>query len=665
MNILSINFGHDASFCFFTNGKLLDFQELERETRRKHHCGITKKLIDAYLLRIGKGLQDIDLVITSATQFWPFDHCDELRIELGSSQRHKDLFGNPNSWQASNFTMVHKSNLENVKQEDMSYYMRMLRDQNLIHSPSWHRKDNSWSQKFLIGLKHKMSDVSSIANNLFNQRPAELNKQKHDYFYPHTIHIGETCLPGLHVDHHTAHAYYATFYSNKASLIITHDGGYPSSRFNSGGIYIFQPNLGVFPLVDPNLELGFIYDKMAAICDVGSAGKLMGLSSYAIPSDGIDQLAENLREQSSSPSLAVTKKIIQKLLDISRNDLRPRYRSLSKFDFQLENKYLMAQAAANVQKLVSRYYADNVGSLCQKFNEVLDGLVDIYLTGGFSLNCPTNSLLNDSFPELSFKPLPAVGDTGQALGAAVAAYDLLGIEVDKQHINKPMSPAFPPTKYNYNYHSQNSVSKHSKIDFLLKISIIVEGLIEGKIFGIHQGRSEVGPRALGRRSIIALASIEGVRDKINKIKGREPWRPLAPICRSEDFYHYFSGDRDACAFMLTTSKVKSNELPAVTHIDNTARVQVIGEENKLLSRVLKELKKRGFPPVIVNTSFNQAGEPIVETVNDALQCATNIGLDALFTENGLFDLNSDLLTPPISAVLHHPLAGQAPLLQSQ
>ena len=103
--------------------------------------------------------------------------------------------------------------------------------------------------------------------------------------------------------------------------------------------------------------------------------------------------------------------------------------------------------------------------------------------------------------------------------------------------------------------------------------------------------------------------------------------------------------------MLTTSKVKSNELPAVTHVDMSARVQVIGEENKLLSRVLKELKKRGFPPVIVNTSFNQAGEPIVETINDALNCAKSIGLDALFTEDGMFDLNT--IAPNVSSTLHH------------
>ena len=93
--------------------------------------------------------------------------------------------------------------------------------------------------------------------------------------------------------------------------------------------------------------------------------------------------------------------------------------------------------------------------------------------------------------------------------------------------------------------------------------------------------------------------------------------------------------------MLTTSSVKSTQLPALTHVAMSARVQVNGEENKLLSRVLKELKKRGFPPVIVNTSFNQAGEPIVETVKDAVNCAKKIGLDALFTENSMFDLNTN------------------------
>ena len=146
MNILSINFGHDASFCFFADGKLLDFHELERETRRKHHSGIPKEFIEKYLLRIGKTLCDVDLVVTSATQYWPFDHCDEMRIEFGSIEQHKDLFGNPESWISSNFIESRRPPLKTVDKEKTSFYMNMLLEQGLTHSPSWHRKNSAWDQ---------------------------------------------------------------------------------------------------------------------------------------------------------------------------------------------------------------------------------------------------------------------------------------------------------------------------------------------------------------------------------------------------------------------------------------------------------------------------------------------------------------------------------------
>jgi carbamoyltransferase len=130
--------------------------------------------------------------------------------------------------------------------------------------------------------------------------------------------------------------------------------------------------------------------------------------------------------------------------------------------------------------------------------------------------------------------------------------------------------------------------------------------------------------------------MEETRDRINRSKRRESWRPLAPICSIGDYHDYFVGDPEECRFMLTTSKVKSGAIPAVTHVDNTARVQVIDAEDMLLSALLSRIKARGFAPVIINTSFNCAGEPLVETLTDAARSFRKMNFDYLVTERGIY-----------------------------
>jgi carbamoyltransferase len=161
-------------------------------------------------------------------------------------------------------------------------------------------------------------------------------------------------------------------------------------------------------------------------------------------------------------------------------------------------------------------------------------------------------------------------------------------------------------------------------------------LAEGKVLCLHRGRSEVGPRALGHRSIIAHAVSEEIRDRINAAKGREAWRPLAPICRQEDFGDYFAGDRSMGRFMLFTCDVLNPVIPAVTHVDGTARVQCIDASDTWLHPALGLLKAQGHHPVIVNTSFNCAGEPIVETLDHAIASFLRMGFDYLVTELGVF-----------------------------
>ena len=213
----------------------------------------------------------------------------------------------------------------------------------------------------------------------------------------------------------------------------------------------------------------------------------------------------------------------------------------------------------------------------------------------------------------------------------------MGIPVANAAKEYAMAPAFPPSYRIKLTEKIDSVKVkwHSKISSE-SIEELVNELLKGKVICVHQGRSEVGPRALGHRSIIAWAGDESVRDRINSAKGREAWRPLAPIVLRKDFDRFFSGDPDECRYMLTVSKVKNGLIPAVTHVDNTARVQVLDESEFFLSELLLVLNAKSMAPVIINTSFNCAGEPLVESFEDSIQSFSKMQFDYLVLEKDIY-----------------------------
>jgi len=164
--------------------------------------------------------------------------------------------------------------------------------------------------------------------------------------------------------------------------------------------------------------------------------------------------------------------------------------------------------------------------------------------------------------------------------------------------------------------------------------VIANELAQGKIVGWFQGRMEFGPRALGNRSILAdPRKAEMMKDLVNdSIKFRENWRPFAPSCLIEEAGSYFEGCTEA-PFMIVTYEVKADKrclIPAVTHVDNSARVQTVSEPtNPRFYGLIKEFGRRTGVPVIMNTSFNLKGEPIVCTPQDALKTFYSSGLDFL------------------------------------
>jgi carbamoyltransferase len=271
-------------------------------------------------------------------------------------------------------------------------------------------------------------------------------------------------------------------------------------------------------------------------------------------------------------------------------------------------------------------------------HEALPAIACLDLAGGFTLNCPTNNALQAKCGRITVTPLPGAGDTGIAVGAAVAILDFIGERIHRQVDARGTVAAFPPSSLAHGVATAEQLAQVERVDGAAADvpAFIAAKLADGKVLCVNRGRSEVGPRALGHRSIIAHAAIDGIRDRINAAKGREPWRPLAPICRVEDYHDHFDGDTAMGRYMLFTCRVLHDGIPAVTHVDGTARVQCVDAQDAWLHPALGRLKAAGHAPVIVNTSFNCAGEPLVETLGDAIASFCRMGFDFLVTEGGVY-----------------------------
>ena len=168
-------------------------------------------------------------------------------------------------------------------------------------------------------------------------------------------------------------------------------------------------------------------------------------------------------------------------------------------------------------------------------------------------------------------------------------------------------------------------------------------LAEDKVIGWYQGRMEFGPRALGSRSILASPINASMQQRLNEIKDREDFRPVAPVVLEEDAGDWFE-DAGYSPFMLFVYNVKedkADKIPAVRHVDNTARIQTINRnQHPLYYDLLKEFKKKTGVPVLINTSFNTRGEPIVCTPSDAIECFWTSPFDALVINSFLLEKES-------------------------
>ena len=258
------------------------------------------------------------------------------------------------------------------------------------------------------------------------------------------------------------------------------------------------------------------------------------------------------------------------------------------------------------------------------------GLDRLVISGGVGLNCVMNGVIEREAGFAEVYPLPAPHDAGTSIGAAVAAYiPLFGAD----------SLESPDGMYLGSSYSEKEIEAalvQSKQPWTKPDDIHMETarlVADGKVVGLFQGRMEFGPRALGNRSILADPRRADMKDIVNSVvKQREGFRPFAPSCLEDRAGEYFEGCGKS-RYMISTYMVapgKAEVIPAVTHVDGTARVQTVTQEtNESYWTIIHRFSELTGVPVVLNTSFNVKGEPIVESPVDALRCFWGTGLDAL------------------------------------
>lgn len=277
------------------------------------------------------------------------------------------------------------------------------------------------------------------------------------------------------------------------------------------------------------------------------------------------------------------------------------------------------------------------------------GINNICISGGVALNGIMNKKIEDMGMKVFVPPYPS--DPGQALGNAIYAY------IEKNELNnnvlidKKNFENFTYLGVDYTdleiENEVNNYRKKEKIKVTTPENIYkfaAKKMSEGKILGWFQNRSEYGARALGNRSIIADPRTEEIRDRVNILKRRELFRPIAPSVLREEADKFFEFDKDSqlTKYMLEVNDVKlenANKIKGVVHVDNTSRIQIVDKkDNDKYYKLISEFYNITGIPMIINTSFNAAGDPIVENATDAIDALINMKLDGLVCNNMYIEL---------------------------
>jgi carbamoyltransferase len=440
--------------------------------------------------------------------------------------------------------------------------------------------------------------------------------------------------------HHHSHAASAFFPSPfEKALTFSIDG---VGEYSTCGIFLGEGNkLKLLEIVDsyPH-SIGLLYSAITAFLGFrpnNDEFKVMGLASYGSPiyrekfehlikphsGTGLSLQMNNFIFDRSNLSL-IDAEAIEDVLDIPK---RHPESTLTQAHMDI---------AATLQKSTEDY-------LCSLFKTAMEkyGVFEIAFAGGVALNCVANAEILKRTPAKAMFIQPAAGDAGTCIGAAYLGHHIAFgyARKPKKNYNTFLGPDFSNRDIKTMLEDEFVYYEQLTREDLMKR--IVSDLESGRVVGWFQGRMEFGPRALGNRSILANPYDPEMQDILNtKIKHRESFRPFAPAVIQEDAQKIFDF-KVSSPYMLYTAQVKCATLPSITHIDGSARLQTVStKENECFYELIKSFGKNTGAGVLVNTSFNVRGEPIVCTPNDAFRCFLNTDIDVLVLDNYVVDKTS-------------------------
>lgn len=429
--------------------------------------------------------------------------------------------------------------------------------------------------------------------------------------------------------HHLAHlasSYYCSPLEQSALLSMDGVGEYDTTVFGMGRenqMELFEESSTHFPH-----SIGLLYSAVTDYLGFrhhSDEGTVMGLAAYGNPEifcrqfqqlvsldrDGIFRLDVDFFSFPFEKGTKVSKRFIE----CFGNPRQPRE--------PLTQRH--KDIAAGVQYVTERLILYLADYLQRRTKEI-----HLCLSGGVALNCVANSLLLEQvqFKEIFIPPWP--GDSGCAIGAPLYYFN----DVLNRHVRQDPKHLFLGPEY-----SSDTIEKTvrgSGFPYRQSTDIAhdtASHLAQGKIVGWFQGRMEFGPRALGHRSILAPPFPLEMKNKVNdQVKHREPFRPFAPAVLKEEMSCYFTSEIDSpfMTFAVAAKEEQRDRIPAVLHVDETARLQTVeDDEDDMFFRLISEFKKLTGLGIVLNTSFNLAGEPMVCSPEDAIDCFARSRMDAL------------------------------------
>jgi carbamoyltransferase len=443
------------------------------------------------------------------------------------------------------------------------------------------------------------------------------------------------------VDHHYSHAASSFFFSGfSEAAVLTMDGVGEWATTSYGCAH--EKEIKIFEEVDFPNSIGLLYSTLTSYLGFSvneGEYKVMGLAPYGKPI------------------------YVDKIHQLLKSQHRGQYKlNLDYFDFKRWDRMftdalpeLLGQPPRQTDAQISTFHMDIARSLQVVLEEILlaktrylyqkTGSENLCLAGGVALNCVANSRIRNEGPFKQLFVQPAAGDAGSCLGAAALAHtQLTGVRPEMGRLEQVyLGPAFSSDQVARLIDETAITAQDFRGEETRLLAAIADRLAAGKVIGWFQGRMEFGPRALGARSILADPRDPTMRDRINAlVKKREGFRPFAPAVLESKASLHFNIDH-ASPFMLETCQVRSTlPLPAITHVDNSARIQTVAEKmNSRFSRLLKTFEERTGCPILLNTSFNMRDEPIVCTPFDAILCFIKSEIDTLVIEDFIID-SSDL-----------------------